>query len=426
MTIQPVLNTPATPAPYGVPYDALVLDAVLRQSLVTVRTLGRRGMRVAALETSTFRWVPAFASRWCQRVYVAPRYEQSMEPFVDYLRLLLQHSGARMLFASSDGTLELLREHRALFEPLTRVAIANETALKIATNKDQTLAVARQLGLNVPTGVTITSVADVKEALKTIGLPAVVKPNVSWVWGEQHGVRLICALVTTSDEAYRAVEQLTQDGGSVLFQKFLTGRREAMSFLYAHGEVYARFAQWARRTQPQLGGTSVYRKSIAVPDDIGTQAELLIREINLDGYSEVEFRRDADGTPYLMEINPRLSASVEVAVRAGVDFPYLIYQWAMGERIDRIHSYKTDKWMRFLEGDVITTLQALREQGRPGVTNARAALFDFWSSFFVPSGYDYVDIHDPIPALVAAQNLVSRWRVKQKAKMVAQSREERS
>jgi Predicted ATP-grasp enzyme len=421
VTIQSVLNTTAMPVPYGAPYDALVLDAVLRQSLVTVRTLGQRGIRVAALETSAFRCIPTFASRWCQHAYVAPGYEQSMEPFVAYLTLLLQHTGARMLFTASDGTLELLRAHRALFEPLTRVAIANEAALKVATNKDQTLAVARQLGLNVPVGVTVTSVVDVKEALKTIGLPAVVKPNVSWLWGEQRGVRLICALVATPDEAYQAVERLTQDGGSVLLQKFLTGRREAMSFLYAHGEVYARFAQWARRTQPQLGGTSVYRKSIAVPDDIGTQAERLIREINLDGYSEVEFRRDADGTPYLMEINPRLSASVEVAVRAGVDFPYLIYQWAMGERIDHIHSYKTDKWMRFLEGDVITTLQALREQGRPGVANAREALFDFWSSFFVPSRYDYVDIHDPIPALVATQNLIDRWRVKRKEKIVVKS-----
>ncbi len=30
------------------PYDALVLDAKLRQSLVTVRSLGKRGLRVAA------------------------------------------------------------------------------------------------------------------------------------------------------------------------------------------------------------------------------------------------------------------------------------------------------------------------------------------------------------------------------------------
>ncbi|WP_165423295.1 hypothetical protein [Ktedonosporobacter rubrisoli] len=33
-------------------YDALVLDARLRQSLVTIRSLGERGMNVAALEVA--------------------------------------------------------------------------------------------------------------------------------------------------------------------------------------------------------------------------------------------------------------------------------------------------------------------------------------------------------------------------------------
>src|SRR5712692_6900089 len=51
-------------------FDALVLDAGLRQSLVTVRSLGRRGRSVAALETLSD--VPAFASRWCQRKFVFP------------------------------------------------------------------------------------------------------------------------------------------------------------------------------------------------------------------------------------------------------------------------------------------------------------------------------------------------------------------
>src|SRR2546430_14580761 len=89
------------------------------------------------------------------------------------------------------------------------------------------------------------------------------------------------------------------------------------------------------RTDPPLGGLSVLRQSIAVPPDIGPQAEALVREIDLEGYSEVEFRRDAAGVSYLMEINPRLSASVEVAVRAGVDFPNLLYQWASGGPIAR-------------------------------------------------------------------------------------------
>jgi predicted ATP-grasp superfamily ATP-dependent carboligase len=172
--------------------------------------------------------------------------------------------------------------------------------------------------------------------------------------------------------------------------------------------MYARFAQWAKRTQPPLGGTSVFRQSIALPDDITKQSERLVREIELEGYSEVEFRRDSEGKPYLMEINPRLSASIEVAVRAGVDFPYLLYQWAKGERIDCVEGYRIGGWMRYLEGDLLTTFQAILERGRPGVTPPTQAVFEFIASFFVPTGYDYFDWRDPLPMWSATKDFVYR------------------
>ena len=143
------------------------------------------------------------------------------------------------------------------------------------------------------------------------------------------------------------------------------------------------------------------RQSIAVPADIGAQSERIVREIDLNGYSEVEFRRDGEGVPYLMEINPRLSASVEIAVRSGVDFPYLLYQWANGERIDRIERYRVGGWMRHLKGDIMTTVATLRQQGRPGIVPAMQAILGFSSSFFKPMAYDYLDWGDPLPAVKA-------------------------
>jgi predicted ATP-grasp superfamily ATP-dependent carboligase len=397
-------------------YDALVLDAKLRQSLVTVRSLGKRGMQVAALEVASLmeksHSVPTFSSRWCQRAYVAPAYEQSTEPFLTYLLQLLDNTDIRVLITSSDGTLAVMREHREQLEQRVHIALAKESALEIAINKDQTLELASQLGVGVPRGVVVKAVDEVAEAIRDIGLPAVVKPIESWLWGGQQGVRLICQLVTTPDEAHVAVEALTQYGGSVLFQQFLSGRREAISFLYAKGEMYARFAQWAKRMQPPLGGTSVYRQSIAVPDDIGDQAERLVRAIDLEGYCEVEFRRDSVGIPYLMEINPRLSASVEVAVRAGVDFPYLLYQWASGEPIDRVTGYHAGNWMRYLEGDLLTTFQTITQRGRPGVTPPAQAFFEFFMAFLIPAGYDYVDWKDPLPIWTAATEFSDRIRQK--------------
>jgi predicted ATP-grasp superfamily ATP-dependent carboligase len=380
-------------------FDVLVLDARLRQSLVAVRSLGRRGLSVGAFDTSSN--APAFFSRFCQRG-LACTADLATPAYLTELEQLLKLTGIRVLIPSHDGTIALLRQHRRQLEQRVRIALAREPAMAIAVSKERTLAVARRLGLSVPFSLVVRTIGELRAALKKIGLPAVVKPSESWIGDGAQGVRVASELVTTPEEAWRAVAALTRFGGVALFQQLLSGRREAVSFLYADGEVHARFAQWAKRTRPPLGGESVLRQSIAVPPDIGEQAERLVREIDLEGYSEVEFRRDGAGAPYLMEINPRLSASVEIAVRSGVDFPYLLFQWANGGPIDRVESYRTGAWLRYLKGDLMTTIAAFQQRGRPGVTSPTRAALGFGLSFFRPMAYDYVDWKDPLPAVKTA------------------------
>jgi predicted ATP-grasp superfamily ATP-dependent carboligase len=387
-------------------FDALVLDARLRQSLVTVRSLGRRGLRVAALDTSSN--IPAFSSRWCHRGFVCPA-EDATDAYLTYLEQLLEHPGARVLIPSHDGTIALLRQHRARLEQRVRIALAAEPAISVAVNKEQTLTVARRLGISVPHSLVVRAVSEVPLALQEIGLPAVVKPTESWLWGEQRGTWVGSRLVTAPDEAHRAVEELTRFGGVTLFQQLLSGRREAVSVLYANGEMYARFAHWEKRTHPPLGGAGVLRQSIAVPPDIGDQADRLVREIDLEGYSQVEFRRDRAGVPYLMEINSRLSASLELAVRSGVDFPYLLYQWANGGPIEKVESYRVGGWLRYLHGDLMTTIAAIEQRGKPGVAPPVQAVLGFALSFFRPMDYDYVDWKDPLPAVKATAESTRDW-----------------
>jgi predicted ATP-grasp superfamily ATP-dependent carboligase len=389
--------------------DAIVLDARLRQSLSAVRSLGRRGVSVAAVDVAC---VPAaFRSRWCREQFVCPA-EEATDAYVAYVERVAEQIGAKVLIPSHDGTVAALRAHRPRLERRLRIALAGEQALTMTVDKGQTLAVAARLGLRVPRGVAVDAIADLPRALTEIGLPAVVKPTESWLRGAGQGTWVGPVLVTTLEEALRAVSQVTRHGGVALLQALLTGRREAVSFIYAGGTFYARFAQWAKRTNPPLGGESVLRQSIPIPGDIGDQAERLVRALDLEGYSEVEFRRDAAGVPYLMEINPRLSASVDLAVRCGVDFPYLLHQWAAGERLETVRGYRLGRWMRFFQGDVTTTIAAIEQRGRPGVDPPIRALAGFGLSFFRPMRYDYFDWQDPLPAVKAMADFAGEfaWR----------------
>jgi predicted ATP-grasp superfamily ATP-dependent carboligase len=167
------------------PYDALILDAQCRQSLVAVRSLGRRGLRVAALETCG--GVPTFVSRWCKERLGAPAFAPSPLPYLTYLEWALERAPGSVLIPSRDGTVDLLRQHRARLERRACLAVAQEPALATAINKAQTFAIARRLGVGVPRSAHVEGVSDLPAALHDIGLPAVIKPVESWVRGARGG-----------------------------------------------------------------------------------------------------------------------------------------------------------------------------------------------------------------------------------------------
>ncbi len=135
-----------------------------------------------------------------------------------------------------------------------------------------------------------------------------------------------------------------------------------------------------------------------------------MRELGLEGYAEVEFRRDRAGVPVLMEINPRLSASVEVAVRAGIDFPGLLFRWATGRTLERTVGYRTGVRMRWLGGDIRWLVDTVRAQGRPDAFPIGRALWSFTRDFARPAAYDYLTRDDLRPAATATWGALGSTR----------------
>jgi predicted ATP-grasp superfamily ATP-dependent carboligase len=394
MRLQPAARRDSTTLDVG------VLDGGERQSLVAVRSLGRAGLRVGAFGHG--RWSPALASRWCTETGRLPDSSADPQRFADALTRMIAEREPRAVITAHDGTIEILRAHRRELERRTRIALAPEPALEIAVDKERTLAAAAALGVGIPRTEHIERLDDLDDAIAEVGAPAVVKPVRSWVDGAGGGERLQSAVVTDLGEARTVAGRALAVGGSVVLQELLSGSREAVSLLLVEGRVRATFAQVAHRMYPPLGGSSVVRESIAAPADLLDPAVALVTEIGLEGYSEVEFRRDAHGRPYLMEINPRLSASVEVAVRSGVDFPLLLHAWATGSPLPRVGGYRTGVRMRWLGGDIRWLRDTLAQQGRPETLPAGRAVTDFVLDSFRPAAYDYVTFADLRPALVAA------------------------
>jgi predicted ATP-grasp superfamily ATP-dependent carboligase len=392
------------------PLDTLLLDAECRQTLTAMRAYARRGLPVGALAShSDAWWAPALRSRWCSFAAEVPDYTVDARAYVDGVLAAAEESGAQLLLPAHDGSIEALRARRDEVERAVPLALASEPSLNLAVSKARTLDLAASLGIATPRGVPVAALDDVAEAVREVGLPAVIKPVQSWVGTDGEGVRLSSEAVQSVDEAKRTMEWVLGAGGQALVQQWLPGLREAVTMMYADGEVRAQIAQVSHREWPALGGVSVLCETIPLLPDITADADRLVRAMDLEGCSMVEFRRDVEGRPVLMEVNPRMGGSVALCLQAGVDIPMLVRAWALSLPLPRVTGYRTGQRMRWLAGDIWNLKCVFDSQGRPDIPPRGRATARFLVDFARPGNtLDVFDRSDIKPALAEMNKVVFR------------------
>ena len=256
------------------------------------------------------------------------------------------------ILCSVDVSVETLHRHRDEIGRHAAPGLAAPEAVELALNKERTLELADSLGVPTPRSLRITTADELEAALAEISFPCVFKPETSWRPHEGGGERLGPVLVADADGARALAATMARPDAPVLVQQLVPGVRETVKLFRVGGRTVALLAMTIDRMWPPLGGSSVMRRTVAPPEDVRAHAERLVAEIGLDGYSEVEFRRDHEGRPYLMEVNPRLSQSVEVAVRAGVDFPRMQFEWARGGDVQVPAGARVGLRVGWLAGDL--------------------------------------------------------------------------
>lgn len=387
----------------GEGFDVLVLDAGYKQSLASARSLGRAGLRVvlgeSLAEYHPSAQLPSFTSRYCARTLVLPSYVDDVQGFTDAVLDFIGNHPTRVVLPTGDATIAAvvpLREKMAVLG--ATLALAPDSALEIANDKSRTLQVARELGIEIPRSIAVGSVDELPAVVTEFGFPFVLKPTISWTG--KVAERVVPFEVINMAEAIATTERFLAAGSGVIAQQWACGRREGVTLFIKDGDVLAHCGHVAHRTTPPLGGASVMRESIQVPDDVLDAAVRLAKAVGLQGVCEVEFRRDADNRPLLMEINPRLAGTIENAIRSGIDFPLMVWQWASGAEVKPVARYRTGVRTRWLQGDLRWLRENLGRAGRPDSVSKGRSLWIFASEFARTWHYDFLDMRDPRPAIV--------------------------
>jgi predicted ATP-grasp superfamily ATP-dependent carboligase len=149
-------------------------------------------------------------------------------------------------------------------------------------------------------------------------------------------------------------------------------------------------------------------ESVPVPADGVIAARKILDSLQWHGVAMVEFKIDAAGRAWLIEINARFWGSLQLAVDSGADFPWLLYQLATGARPDVPDGYAIGNRLRWWLGDLDNLYARLKDQRwTPTLRHKVDALSDFLRPWQPRTRYEFLRWNDPAPSLTAFRQYVA-------------------
>lgn len=393
--------------------SVLVTDAAGNHALAVVRSLGRRGIRVAVADSAPC--AKSFFSRYCAERHVYPSPALGTREFLNHLRLILERVKPAMLMPMTERTILAILARREEIESSVALApLPSMDAIRVAFDKSLTVRLARSLGVPVPATYSFDRLPDLEKIGPELSYPVVIKPRQSEILTVDgrivsSGTVAYCFGPRELENRYLSVHRRAP---LPLIQEFISGEGYGVSVLCDHGKIKALFAHRRLRMIRPTGSGSSLRESIAPPAAMVEAARSLLETLKWHGVAMVEFKLDArDRIPRLMEINGRFWNSLPLAVAAGVDFPYLLHRLGTEGETPECFDYRVGVRSRWLAGDVRHLVEVLR--GRPagwvdGFPSRGKTLLEFMKFIDRDLYYDDLWLSDPAPFFADMADLLFR------------------
>ena len=334
------------------------------QALGIIRSLGRHNIPVYLLHDKSL-CIGRF-SRYTKRYIKIPNPNNEQE-FIDFMITLAKNEQVRdwILMPTNDAWVYVLSKHKETLEEYYRLPTPSWNIVKLAYNKKLTYQIAEKNGIPIPKTFYPENIKDVHEKMKGIKFPVIIKGTVGYKFYQRTGVKVLKA--ESQDELIRLYTKYSSIiyPSETMVQEIVPGKSSTYSFCsFRNNKLMGYWIGLKMREHPMGFGTGTFAQSVKVPE-LFEMGERFLNAIKYYGISEIEFKKDPrDGKYKLIEMNARTWLWHSLAIRCGVDFPYLLYKDMIGvdvtpvttfrDGVNWIHIY-TDLWVainEIIEGNI--------------------------------------------------------------------------
>jgi predicted ATP-grasp superfamily ATP-dependent carboligase len=307
---------------------AVVLGASVN-GLSFARSLGRRWVPTLMLDD---RKTAGSHTRFATTAALPAPASQAEAWVETLLRLGRQLPRRAVLFPTSDAYCVLVAKSPELREYYDYL-LPEPSTLDRIVDKHLQYQDASAAGIAIPHTCFPADTDEARRLAKDLTYPCIVKPYKS------HERRRLSfagkvSLVSSADELARELDRFEGETLEVMIQEIVPGGDDQLFGYLGFWDVEGRERAWLTKRKLRQSthfGDGSFQEAVQAPE-VAELSRKLLNAIGYQGFVGVEFRLDPrDGAYRLMEINPRTVSGNQLAISAGVDFPWLGYLHATGQ-----------------------------------------------------------------------------------------------
>jgi len=325
---------------------AVMLGANFYTALGAIRTLGRRGVPVYALD---YHFPPAYAlaSRYVTQKILCPNINTEEEKLAHFLVDLGRKFDQKpVLLASADSYALLISRYA---ENLADYYIFPENPpglLEQIIAKNGLHHLAQKHGLDTPQTAVVDETVDLIRVAETMPYPCIIKPALSHEFVKVF--RQKCLFAGSREQLLKALETARASELEVMVQEVVPGFDDQMYvfdfYVNQEGRItHTLTAQKLRQFPVNFGSSTLthhlHEQALV---DLGKK---YIERLGYRGYGEIEFKKHPEtGQFYLIEINARLSTLNVLFDKCGLEFTYVMYRDLTGKPLPEHHLREDQPW----------------------------------------------------------------------------------
>jgi D-aspartate ligase len=296
-------------------------------ALSAARSLSPAGVDVVAIGDPQIAAVRH--SRHCRRFVGV---ESGPDVLRRWLRQLLALEPGIVL-PCTDEALELVARHRADLVGRGHLVYDCDDELALAMlDKEQTYALAREVGLHAPRTASVRDEASLERAAGEIGFPCALKPISPIEFRRVYGIRRKLFVAHDLNELRAAFAEAERFGLTMLLTEIVEGSDDAIwtyvTYVGRDGRPLITCSKRKLRQWPAHFGIGSYNV-VQRDEEVVATGRTFVEGTGLRGFAAVELKRDArDGRLVLIECNQRFVNSSELLRAAGVNLALVAYEIA--------------------------------------------------------------------------------------------------